>query len=135
MILLPDYFGKFEHHTDVTDEIRVAAVKLLERVNPLLDDAYVHGVDLLVNPVTQTHVSGTQYGGFRPQACPEGAPQSSHKQGRGVDVYDPHDDLDKWITDKILEKYGLYREAPLSTRGWVHLTDRAPGSGRRTFNP
>jgi hypothetical protein len=29
----------------------------------------------------------------------------------------------------------LYREDPGSTPGWVHLTTRAPKSGRRTFIP
>ena len=43
--------------------------------------------------------------------------------------------LDNWITDAILERHGLYREAPLATQRWCHLTDRAPGSGRRSFSP
>jgi hypothetical protein len=57
------------------------------------------------------------------------------KQGRAVDVYDPDGHLDAWITDDILEDFGLYREHPDSTSTWCHLTDRAPGSGHRTFWP
>lgn len=135
MITLNDYFGKWINHPDATDEIKVNAGKLLSRINPLLDAAFEAGIDLNINPKTKTLISGTQYGGFRPQDCPQGSPQSSHKQGRGIDVFDPENALDKWITDKSLEKFGLYREAPLDTNTWCHLTDRAPGSGKRTFKP
>ena len=135
MITLSDYFGLWLNHPDATDEVKHAAAVLLACVNPLLDEAFNSGVDLPINPTTKSHVSGKQYGGFRPQSCPEGAPKSSHKVGRGIDIYDPANELDNWITDKVLEKHGLYRESPLHTKGWVHLTDRAPKSGKRTFIP
>lgn len=135
MILISDYFGKWADHPDATPHVKENASMLVQAVNMLLEDAYEFGLDLPINPKTGTHISGTQYGGFRPQDCPEGAPSSSHKVGRGVDIYDPLNELDNWITDTILERRGLYRESPMVTRGWVHLTDRAPGSGRRTFLP
>jgi len=57
------------------------------------------------------------------------------KNGRGVDIYDPENALDNWLTDAILERHGLFRESPLHTPRWCHLTDRAPKSGKRTFLP
>jgi len=130
-----DYFGQYNGCGDDTEEVHFAALAMLDKVNDLLVDAESHGVALEMNPATKTLVSGQTYGGFRPQSCTQGAVHSSHKEGRAVDVYDPHGDLDKWITDLTLEKYGLYREHPLDTVGWCHLSDKAPGSGRRTFHP
>lgn len=135
MISVADYFGAHVDSPDATPERKACAEAMLDRVNPLLTEAEAHGVELEMNPKTQTLVSGTQYGGFRPQDCPEGAPHSAHKEARAVDVYDPHGLLDKWITDLLLEKHDLYREHPNDTPGWCHLSDRAPGSGRRTFHP
>ena len=131
MISFADYFGS---HSG-TPEQEAAAVEMLERVNALLAEAEANGVELEMNPKTGTLVSGTQYGGFRPADCPQGAPRSSHKEGRAVDVFDPHGALDRWLTDIRLEKHGLYREHPGDTVGWCHLSDKAPGSGRRTFHP
>jgi hypothetical protein len=82
-----------------------------------------------------TMISGNDLGGFRPQSTKIGAPTSSHKEGRGIDIYDPDNRLDDWITDAVLELHDLYREAPSATYGWVHLTDRPPNSKRRTFLP
>ncbi len=135
MIFMADYFGPWAGHKDATDQVKIDAYNLLEKVNGLLDEAFAHMIDMEDNPTTGTLVSGSTYGGFRPQDCPQGAPQSSHKVGRGIDIYDPKNVLDNWITDAILERHGLYREAPLSTPRWCHLTDRAPKSGRRTFQP
>ena len=132
---LDDYFGPHADSPDATPERRDNAVMLLDLVNPLLQSAEHNGIDLDMNPKTQSLVSGTQYGGFRPQNCPEGAPHSSHKEGMAVDVYDPHGDLDRWLSDLILERASLYREHPADTDGWTHLTTRAPASGKRTFHP
>ena len=135
IISLSDYFGPWANHPDATDDRKAAAQTMLDAVNGLLEEAEANGVDLQVNPHTQTYVSGETYGGFRPQDCPQGAPHSSHKEARAVDVYDPTNQLDNWLTDARLEAHGLYREAPGSTKSWCHLTDRAPGSRQRTFQP
>lgn len=135
MITPDQYFGPHEQSPDATEEVRAAAQSLLTRVNALLDRAVTEDVAIETNPGTGSQVGGSGNGGFRPQDCPIGAPHSSHKLGRAVDVYDPHNALDDWLTDEILEEFGLYREAPQSTIHWCHLTDRAPGSGHRTFNP
>jgi hypothetical protein len=135
VITIDDYFGRWNAHPDATVERRQNAERLLKKVNALLEAAVTGGVHLLINHDTGTHVSGQTLGGFRPQSCTIGAPNSAHKQGRAVDVYDPIGELDGWINDTVLEQFGLYREAPPATAGWCHLTDRAPGSGKRTFFP
>lgn len=135
MITVAQYFGDWLGHTDATEERKENAQKLLEKVNSLLFAAQMGGVVPPVNPNTACQISGSRYGGFRPQSCPQGAPESSHKVGRGVDIYDPQNRLDEWLSDDILEAFGLYREHPDSTDRWVHLTDRPPHSGRRTFQP
>lgn len=134
-ISLEDYFGPWATSVDATVERIDNAERLLEKVNTLLAAAESDGVPVRVNPNTNSRVSGEKYGGFRPQDCPQGAPHSSHKDGCGVDVFDPINELDMWLTDDKLEKFGLYREAPTATPHWCHLTDRAPHSGRRTFLP
>ena len=135
MILLTDYFGPWIDHPDATDERKANAEVLLTKVANLLDDAFQNDIDLVDNPTTGTLVSGKTYGGFRPQSCPQGAPNSSHKEGQGVDIYDPLNSLDNWITDAILEKHGLFRESPLYTPKWTHVTTRSPRSGKRSFVP
>lgn len=135
MIFLNDYFGPWINHKDATEERKQNAEKLLECVANLLDEAFQHNIDLIDNPATGNLVSGNTYGGFRPQDCPQGASTSSHKEGQGVDIYDPKNELDNWITDTVLKKHGLYRESPLYTKSWCHLTTRAPKSGKRTFVP
>lgn len=135
LISLGDYVGPHAESPDWTPERQAAAEAMLEPVNALLMEAEAHGVELTMNPRTHTLVSGITFGGFRPQDCPQGAAHSAHKDGRAVDIYDPHGDLDRWISDLILERFGLYREHPADTLGWCHLSDKAPSSGRRTFHP
>jgi hypothetical protein len=63
---------------------------------------------------------------------------SSHKEGRGIDIYDPHDGaMDHWCMQNQVDlvEIGLYMEHPAATPGWCHLTTRAPGSGSRVFYP
>jgi hypothetical protein len=136
-ITLEDYFGQWIDHPDATADIKMAADALLMKVNTLLDMAFEGGVDLLINPATQSYVSGKAYGGFRPQDCPQGAPKSSHKAGRAVDIYDPHGVLDEWCLKNTakLKALGLYMEHPSATVSWCHLTDRPPASGRTVFHP
>jgi hypothetical protein len=135
MITQRDYFGPWIMHKDATSDRKAASVLLLARVNGLLLECV--GLGLRDNPVTGDLVGGAYhgYGGFRPQDCKQGAKNSSHKEGRGIDIYDPDNHLDQWITDSVLERHDLYREAPGSTPGWCHLTDRPPLSKKRTFLP
>ena len=135
MIDTDDYFAGYRGHAGITTPMMDNAALLLTRVRALLEWAVTEGWVPTINQVTGTMVSGQTDGGWRPQECATGAPNSAHKQARAVDVADADGTLDGLITDDALEDFGLYREAPESTRHWCHLTDRSPASGRRTFNP
>ena len=63
-----------------------------------------------------------------------GAPSSAHQTGQACDVYDPDGSLKAWIAP-LLEKYGLYMEAPHYTSNWCHLQTRPTASGNRVFIP
>lgn len=146
MISLDDYFGKWK--SVATEAHRANAISLLSAVNALHDELIARGLTFPYNPKTNTLISGTEYGGYRPADCPQGAPTSSHKEGRGIDIYDPYRLItpllyDDYLvcrsigkeSDCLLAKYNLYMEHPDSTSGWCHLTDRAPKSKRRVFYP
>lgn len=140
MITLDHYFGPWKDHKDATEERRQNAILLLHACAALQYFAERDGVEFLDNPHTGNNVSGKTYGGFRPQDCPQGAPASSHKQGQGVDRYDPEGLIDAWCMNNsevggLLETCGIYIEAPGSTPGWSHWTTRRPRSGNRVFRP
>ena len=130
-----DVIGRWRDSQDLTLSRMNNISALVLCVNKLLDLAREAGIRLKVNKSTGTLVSGTRYGGFRPQACSEGAPKSAHKEGKAVDIYDPDEALDTWLSDEILLKCNLYREHPDKTEGWCHLSIRRPASGHRTFWP
>jgi len=133
-ITLADYFAGYVGHPGISADHRASAEMLLVQVNKLLASLVESGAaDLDINPITGTLIAGEKNGGWRPAVCLTGSAHSSHKEGRGVDIYDADGDLDNAITDPLLERFGLYREHPAQTRGWLHLTNRAPRSGRRTF--
>lgn len=137
MITLDEYLGIWKDHPDVTPLVIQNAKELLKRVNALIEEVEGKNLKLSVNKKTKSQISGDTLGGFRPQSCPIGAKNSSHKTGQAVDVFDPADSLD-WIIDKhpeLLVKHNLYREAASATRTWCHLSTRAPKSGKRTFLP
>lgn len=137
MISLRQYFGKWIDHPDVNLERRLNAEALLAACAKLEAYAVADGVVFPTNPATGSGVSGQTYGGFRPQSCPQGAPNSSHKEGKAVDRYDPKNEIDAWCMDNLcrLEECGIYIEHPDATDGWSHWTIRAPNSRRRVFYP
>ncbi len=140
MITLDHYFGPWKDHKDATEERRQNAILLLHACAALQYFAERDGVEFLDNPHTGNNVSGKTYGGFRPQDCPQGAPSSSHKQGQGVDRYDPEGLIDAWCMNNsevggLLETCGIYIENPDATPGWSHWTTRRPRSGNRVFRP
>lgn len=131
---------------DAPDEHIENAIKLLDATNKLIAFLIGMGVTFPYNSNTHTLVSGKQYGGYRPQSCPEGAPNSAHKQGLAIDIYDPRGDIDNYLLadfessqgagkQSILEKYGIYIEHPSKTISWSHWSIRAPKSGNRVFMP
>jgi len=141
MITLEEWLGPHGASADATDDVRGNARALLERVNDLLVLAYTQGINLHINPNTGSWISGAGNGGFRPRNSTVGAPQSKHKIGHGVDVYDPQNEIDSWLTNELLEEHGLYREHPDDTNTWCHLQDLPPGPlgsperTNRTFKP
>lgn len=137
MISIDDYFAGYPGNKDITDDIRLSAQAMLDKVNQLLDRAQDDGIVTEVNPKTKSRISGSLNGGWRPLACPVGALNSKHKSGHAVDVYDPDNDLDDWCGRNIdaLEELGLYLEAEKHTPGWCHIQDIPPASGRRFFIP
>jgi hypothetical protein len=132
MITLEMYFRGRVHSLDQEQN----SLNLLSKVNPLLYEYTKQtGEEVEINKVTGNCISGLTEGGFRLPDCPQGALHSSHKEAMAVDVYDPYNHIDDWVTDDILERFGLYREHPDDTQHWIHLTTRAPGSGNRSFHP
>lgn len=137
MITLLHYFGPWMNHPDATPAKQANAQRLLDAVNSLMAYAEEQGVQFKINPSTDSQVSGTRLGGFRPILSTTGAARSSHKEGLAVDIYDPDDEIDKWCIDNLdrLEKVGIYLEHPDYTTKWSHWTIRKPGSGNRVFYP
>lgn len=138
MITITDYFGKKIDHIEVTHEMVANATELLRKVNELLKYAALDGAyKSPIDPDTGTLVSGSKGGagdgGFRLSDSATGASKSKHKNANAVDVYDPGNAFDAWLTDETLEEFGLYRETPTKTPGWCHLQDVPPGSGNRTY--
>ena len=135
MITVADVIGPWIKSPDLTAGRRKSIADLVPQVNALLALASAAGIPTYKHPATGNPVVGPKYGGFRPQSCPIGAPQSAHKVGMAVDIYDPTNALDEWITDDVLRECGLFREGGRWTPGWTHLTTRRPPSGNRTFIP
>ena len=157
MITLEQYFlgpqtGLPKPHT-LEDEGR--AENLLMRREALRQEYYADtGAAPDIDPDTGTEISGKRNGsgdgGFRLKDSATSINPAtgkkrltSHAEARGVDDSDQKDEFDKWLDqfeddnggNSMLQKHGLYREHPDSTPTWCHLTDRAPGSGKRTFLP
>lgn len=149
MITLAQYFGTKINHPECTPSLCENAEYMLTKVNALLIHAAEQGAYLWpVDPDTGSCISGSRGGagdgGFRLAGSKTGATNSKHKLARAVDIYDPQNALDNWLStfdseggkrNSMLEEFGLFREAPSATAGWCHLQDLAPGSGRRTFIP
>lgn len=131
MIGRHDYFRAYLGHPGITPEIEANAADLLARVDRLLAIAGTHGWEPTLNPATGTWISGQDNGGWRPLDCPIGAPRSTHKQGQGIDIADPHGQLDKWLLTEAgldaLVACGLWIEHPGWTDGWSHLQSVPPG--------
>jgi hypothetical protein len=132
-----EYFGQYAGHADATPAVQQAARAMLAKVNDLYARAAEDGCELPDNPATGSGVSGNGHGGFRPQDCQVGASNSTHKDGRGVDRYDPHRQFAAWCLahPHELTKRGLHMEDPRWTPTWVHLQDVPPHSGRLVYVP
>lgn len=137
MITLNQYVGPHRESPDWTDEREQNATKLLAACCALEVEMARGGVKFPDNPATHSGVSGQTFGGFRPQDCPIGAPNSNHKEGRAVDRYDPDGIIDLWCMAHLdrLQAHGIWLEHPDSTAGWSHWQSVPPKSGNRVFRP
>lgn len=137
MISFAEYFGEWADHKDATDDRKANAIRLLSCCHSLELLALADGVEFPINYVTGSGVSGRDYGGFRPQSCPVGAPNSAHKEALAVDRFDPKDKIDEWCMKNLdaVRACGIYIEHPSATQGWSHWTVRAPRSGKTVFMP
>jgi len=146
MITVEDYFGTRINHPEATEPMKASARVLLAAVNALLAFAAAEGgYARPINPNTKTAVSGwSGDGGFRLADSVTGSPTSAHKRAPAIDIYDPDNQLDDWISkhdvdggadNVVLRQFGLYREHPSATKGWCHLQTNRTRSGRRSFYP
>ena len=137
MITLEQYVGPHAKHADWTPERQANAADLLKRINPLLVDAENDGVVVRRNPATTSQISGSGLGGFRPLGTTIGAEKSTHKQGNGIDLFDPSKTFKEWCMANLdkLEKHGLWMEHPDATPTWAHLQRIPPKSGNRVYRP
>jgi uncharacterized protein YcbK (DUF882 family) len=62
---------------------------------------------------------------------------SHHLRGNACDIYDPNQELQKWVLNNVelLEELGLWCEDFSATRTWVHFQQLPPKSGKRFFLP
>jgi len=137
MSTIREYVGSHRVSADWTPERKANAVRLLAAENALQKRMEYDGVTFHVNPRTKSTISGTFFGGFRPQDCPIGASRSAHKEAFAIDKYDPYDEIDDWLLDHedVLEEFGIYIEHPSATHGWSHWSIKAPASGHHVFYP
>ena len=134
---IEQYVGVHARSPDWTPKRQANARMLVLTVNAMIAVAENDGVDFPINPKTGSQISGNTFGGFRPQSCPQGAPNSNHKEGLGVDLYDPDNEIDAWMlaNEDVLEKLGIWIESPSATPSWAHLQTVPPRSGRRVYMP
>ena len=140
MITEAQYFSRWRYAPDVTAQCVENANNMLKAVNSLMYIAVESGISFPINPATRSQISGAEFGGYRPIACPIGAVNSAHKKGLAVDIYDPTNEIDAWVVREsgkggLLEICGIYVEHPSKTQQWSHWSTRAPGSGHRVFWP
>lgn len=105
----------------LTEEYEANLGRLLQAVNSLRE---LYGKPMMVS-------SGYRPGRFNTAAG--GAKNSAHLSCEAVDFKDADGALKEFCTPEILEKVGLYMEAPDSTPTWCHLQIRP--TKNRVFKP
>lgn len=139
-LFLTEYFGA--HIGVAPAEHYENASKLLAKVNTVLAAFVADGGKLVIDPDTGTLISGAKGGsgdgGYRLATSATGAPNSRHKTGQAVDVYDPERKLARWVLQHqpfVHQQLGLSIERPEWTPNWVHFQSVPPGSGVFAFIP
>ncbi len=138
MISTRAYFGEWYGSPIVTPLLQSNAMRLISSVNKLELMMLQAKIKMPINLKTKNQISGDKLGGFRPLGNGVGAGnKSSHCEARGIDLYDPVQAQGKWCMANLkkLEECGLYMEHISATPTWLHLTTRAPRSGKRCFYP
>jgi len=127
-ITVDEYFmgRRAEYADEFNDKIQQNAEGLVRKVNEML--------------LNLCYDKASVSSGWRPSAINKrvgGALRSKHLTGEAVDLHDPRGELAALIKNNLnaLAWHGLYMEDPASTKGWVHLQDVAPASGKRIFKP
>jgi hypothetical protein len=138
-LTLEQYAGPYLAHPDFTTERRANATHMIECVNAVIGMAEADGIVFETNPHTGCLISGDGNGGFRPQSCRIGAPDSAHKQGQGIDIRDTAGrHFARWCLQNVarLKAAGICAiENPRWTPTWVHLQTRPVPSGHFAFIP
>lgn len=136
-VTLGEYLGPYKAHADVTPQIIANANDLLTRVNKVYALYVADGGELQTNPATGSVISGSGNGGLRPRDAKVGAPNSTHKDGQGIDTYDPKRSFASWCIEHFttLAENGLHMEDPRWTPTWVHLQSVPPRSGKTVYIP
>lgn len=132
MFTLKDLLMGRIKESQLTDELRLNASKLLEAVNNLFKDS---GFTLLK--------LSSGYRSAAINASVGGAKRSLHMTCRALDIADPHGAIENWVNTQQdnLAALGLWQEHPDSTPGWVHLdigvraAKARPGCLLRQFKP
>lgn len=136
MITYKQYVGRWA--SEVPEEFKQnIEIKLLPVINGLIENMQNRGIIFPINPNTNSFISGSTLGGFRPQITSVGAAKSNHKKGLAVDIYDPQKEIGKWClaNKSILVEFEVYIEHPDYTNKWCHFQVVPPASGRRVFIP
>lgn len=138
MITLLQYFGKKSHPMAHDANANI----LLAQVNLCLYKAKQDGCyEDWICPNTNSQISGSRGGsgdgGYRTPDSRTGGPTSSHREAKGIDVYDPDRILAQWLVKNkaTLRELGLYCEDFRFTPTWCHLQTRAPNSGHVIYIP
>lgn len=130
----PDAQRRDEVYADqVTDTMRANAENTVAKANELLKRAGMEDVEKVNS-------------GFRPRSVNErtrnAGTNSPHLTCEGIDIHDPHGQLDKWCLANlsVLKELGLWMEHPGWTDGWCHVQTRPPGwppnpNGPRCYIP
>jgi hypothetical protein len=140
-ITIEEYFmGRREKYKkDYLPEYEVNAKDLLSRVNPLLEKVALIAtwVDFELHPENKSLVSS----GWRPPAVnaktPNSALKSKHMTCNAIDIYDPDGDIDDFLmgNERLLQEFGLSMEHASATKGWCHLQNIPPKSGKSIYYP
>jgi hypothetical protein len=117
---------------------RANSPELIPAIISNIDDLIVHVNALLKELGFESRKVSS---GFRPSdvngKISNAAKKSAHMTGMAVDIEDADGKLAQGIMydTRILGRNFLYMESPQHTKGWVHLSTRAPLSGNRVFIP